>query len=382
MYGSRSREVMRQAVRRSERSSANAVEHAKRSYAGMCTKRKLIPQMQEKLESLRKRMKTCKGPSQIHMYLGLKEQTELIGAEIKEIQSGREARAFFERARPLMVQEHKVDDVNMAQKREALAMSLFHPEKAVPVFVQTDRCTHCHHDLRIRSDESLTVCPGCRRTCRFLQLSTDHVDVDYVAQDTHANHTRSTCTGNVDNMSNSDNPYPKPPLFLKFLMQFFEDIPDPPSKVIETILHELSKVHIHHTTKVQSTPIGNILRKTNLKEWSWMALRIAMMLKRRSHEPMPVFSQALISRLMKRFEKLVDALMKSRCRNRKKVFNFKFITKVFLVMENEFSLAELFENHRTRSVIRREDKRVGDTCRILQEEMKENSFTWAFFRSL
>ena len=113
-----------------------------------------------------------------------------------------------------------------------------------------------------------------------------------------------------------------------------------------------------------------------------MSERIGMILKKKEHEPDAVFSEELISRLVERFSKLLDALKKSRCRNRQKVFNFKFITKVFLIMEGEYALSELFQNHKTRTVLRREDFRLKEGCTILEKEMNENGFSWKFIRSL
>lgn len=384
MYGSRVREQQRVVVRKRERSATDAMEHVKRAYMSMCAKRKSVPQMEENLVDIKRRMLLCKGASGIREYQNLHRELKLLQEEVAEIKSGDDARAYFERARPLMETNETsvIEDADLEQKREAIAMALFHPEKAVPVFIQTDRCVHCQFDLKTKADESLVVCPGCHQTFRFLQLATDHVDVDFVAQDNHANHTRSTCTGNVDHSLDVDTPYPKPPHFHKYLMQFMEHIPDPPDSVIEVVLHELSKVHITHSSKVQSTPIGNILRKRKLKEWSWMSLRIAMMLKRKPGQPMPVFSEALIARMEHRFECLIAMLIKSKSRSKKKVFNFKFLTKIFLIQENEHAMSELFENHKTRAVLRREDKRIGDACARLQAEMEENGLDWKFFRAL
>lgn len=389
MWGARARENIRQAVRRRERSAANANEHVKRAFATMCTKRKMVPQIHEELEQVQKRMKLCRGPSSIREFLNLKAEAERLQKSIDEIESGVEAQGFFERARPLLLQadnepEHTLVDVNMEQKREALAMSLFHAEKAVPVYVQKDRCTACNQNLVIRSEESLLVCPNpaCKNTFNLVQLSTDHIDTDQLGQDSNANHTRSTCTGGIDGQTHSDDGFANPALYKKFLMQFSPKVADPPDEVLEIIARELSKVHIHHGTKVQPTPIGNILRKQNLKEWVWMSMRISILLKKKVHEPMPAFTDALIDRMIRRFENLLDALKRSKCRNRKKVFNFKFITKVFLVMDGDYALSELFENHKTRAVLRRENKRVGEGCQILESEMQENGFTWKFFRSL
>lgn len=374
---------MRQAIRRDERSTTNTINHIKSAYSDMCTKRKMIPQMEDKLQQLRKRMKMCKGPQQIQEYLRLRTEGESIKKIIREIEEGSEARMFFERARPLIEHaEQEEANANNDQKREALAMALFHSEKAVPVFIQTDRCVYCHHDLLMCDDESILICPKCKRSTKYLQLSTDHVDVDYVAQDTHANHIRSTLTGNVDNMNHLNNKYPKSSLYHKFLMQFSENVPPPPDSVIEAILHELSKVHIMHSYKIQATPIGNILKKKQLKEWAWMSIRISLIIKRKENDPMPIFSEDLIQRLLRRFQKLVEVLKQENFRNGKKVFNFKFLTKVFLLMEGEVNMSELFGNNKTRSVLRRDDKKLGQICKILEKDVTENGFNWKYFRSL
>lgn len=381
MYGSRAREDMRQAVRRSERSSQNARQHVKKIYAEICTKRKMVPQMRFRLQDVHKRMAVCRGPSNIRRYMLLKEQAEKLEREIKYIEDDMDARQFFERTRPLIERTDNLD-TNNEQKREALAMALFHPDKAVPVFIQTDRCTHCGVDLKMDDEESVLVCPQCRRTTKYLNLSTDHVDVDYVAQDTHVNHINSTMTGNVDNTKGTDESYPKASLYQKFLMQFSENVPEPPEEVLEVIERELHKVHILHNSKVQTTPVGNILRKKGYKDWAWMSTRISMMLKKNSNEVIPLFSNVLIERLLKRFDFLIDAMKRSRCRNKSKAFNFRFLTKVFLTLEGEYAMSELFENHKTRTVLRREDMRVGQLCRMLRQEAKDNGFDWDFFRSL
>lgn len=378
-HGARSREVLRYAVR-GEQSTAGALEHIKRAYTDMCTKRKMVPQMEENLERVKKKMNDCRGPQSIKTYLELKSEADRLQKAIKETNEGLEAKAFFERARPLLVAP-KDHDTNMEQKREALAMTLFHPEKSVPVYIQTDRCTRCGHDFQIRTEESLVVCPNCALSSKFLQLFTDHMDTEGFAQDTHANHVRSTATGNVDNMSHNDD-YPKPSLYEKFLLQFSNKVPKPPAKVKEVILREFSNVHIQHGSKVQPTPVGNILRKHNLKEWAWMSTLIGMMLKFEDNVPLPSFSDERIARYVKYLENLIDALKRTRCRNRKKVSNFKFLTKVFLTMDGDFATAELFENHKTRTVLRHEDRRVGEASALLREEIVANGFQWEHFRSL
>ena len=97
---------------------------------------------------------------------------------------------------------------------------------------------------------------------------------------------------------------------------------------------------------------------------------------------MAVFSEELIRSLMRRFERLLHVMTTSRGRNRKKLFNFKFLTKVFLIMEGEYALSEMFECHRTRTVLRREDRRVGEICAELRGMVEEEGWNWEFFRNL
>lgn len=381
MYGSRSREMNRQAIRHNERT--NAAEYIKRSYNELQTQRGMLPQMREALEDIVKRMKTCRGPTDIRTYMRLKGECEVLQRKIERVVEGSDTRQFFQRAQPLLMQCETAVDHELSQRREALAMAMFHPEKAVPVFVQTNRCSGCQTDMKVQSEESIMVCPGCKTTRPYLQLATDHVDCDYYAQDTHAHHNRITCAGNLDSMTTQDDSgYPKPSLLRKYLYQFSETVPDAPSEVVEVILRKLSQVHIQGRHKAQPTPIGNILKQHGLKEYSWMSSRIAMDISRQPHQPKATMSKALIERIIERFELMLAALKQKNCRKRSKVFNFKFITRVFLQMEGEFALSELFDNHKTRAVLNREDRRLHQSCKILDSEMASNGFSWKFFRSL
>lgn len=403
-------------MRNTAQNTVNTEEYVSRAYETMCTRRSMIPKLEDEVRSIRKRMRMCKGPAEIHTYRTLSKQVDELNKQITEYASGDETRSFFERVRPLMsLKQVKVPtdcdatgadaadeegdvcmtrepdsgtvvcDPNVVQQREALAMSLFHPKIGVPIFIQTDRCTLCDADLRLHEDGGAMVCPSCHRLHQFLQLGTDHVDVDYVAQDTHANHVRATHTGNVDNMHGVDKSYPKVELFRQYIMQFSASVAPPPPHVMEEILRELSKVHIRHSGKVQSTHVVNILKKRGLKQYSWMSMRISMMLRchvdsTASH--IPVFSQELQTRLVKRFEVLLRNMKARRCRNRRKMFNLRFLTKLFLYQEGEHAMCAMFDNHKTRAVIRREDALLSGNYKILESEMKEHGFKWRMFRSV
>uniref|UniRef100_A0A6C0CK56 Uncharacterized protein n=1 Tax=viral metagenome TaxID=1070528 RepID=A0A6C0CK56_9ZZZZ len=396
MYGSRKREEDRKAMMAKERESENALNHVKRTYSELQTQRAMLPQHESQLQALEARMKQCKGASSIREFFNLQTEVRNLKRKISDIDTGCDAKAFYERAVPLITQTES-SDPNVNQKREALALVLFHKEKTVPVFIQTDLCTTCKEELTMKAEESLMVCPKCRKTWKLLNMATDHVDVDYFAQDTHLNHTKFTSAGNID--SSDDALYPKPLMFEGFISQFSETVPDPPPRVLEIILCELSRVHIASGSKIQPTPIGMILRKKGLKEYVWMSLRISMILKRNGDDAIPSFSNDIIQRLMKRFHLFINAVKESVSKKQLSpnlktlktmtsalkfiTRNFmQFLTRVFLIMEGDVAQSELFECHKTRSVHRREDRRIQHACERLQKKGDLEGFDWNYVRSL
>ena len=90
----------------------------------------------------------------------------------------------------------------------------------------------------------------------------------------------------------------------------------------------------------------------------------------------------LIDKLVRRYELLLESMKKARQQKNKNVWNFRYLTKNFLTMEGEHELAELFDNHKTRNVLRREDKRVATGCAIMRQDPKQSDVRWLFKRSL
>ena len=396
MYGSRKREEDRKAMMTKERESENAIAHIKRSYTEHQTQLAMLPQHKSQMESLQKRLKVCKGAQSIREFYTLKADMKQLQTKIDEIEQGQDAKSFYERAIPLITQT-KSSDPNVDQKREALALVLFHKEKSMPVFIQTDLCTRCKEELTLKAEESLMVCPKCSATSRQFNMATDHVDVDYYAQDTHANHAKLTATGNLE--SREDVLYPKPQMYEAFLTQFRDIIPDPPARVLDIVLGELSKVHIASGSKVQPTPIGSILKKKGLKEFSWMSLRIAMLLSKKETDAMPCFTEERVQRLMTRFHMFISTVKSAVMKKRNVSPNVKalatalkfitrnflqFLTRVFLIMEDDIPQSELFDCHKTRSVHRREDTRIRKACELLKKtnDLDALGMQWNYCRSL
>ena len=378
-----------------ERESENAMNHVKRSFSELQTQKAMLPKHKDQLESIHKRLRMCKGVQNIREYLTLKTESEELERKIRNIEEGREAQSFYERALCL-ISHTKSADTNLDQKREALAMILFHKEKSMPVFIQTDWCTVCKEELMYKAEESLMVCPNprCRVTTKLFNMATDHVDVDFFAQDTHANHIKSTIVGNVETAENAL--YPKPQMYEAFLTQFRDIVPDPPARVLDIVLGELSKVHIASASKVQPTPVSAILKKKGLKEWNWMSLRISMLLNKKDSAAMPCFTEDCVRRLMTRFMMFINAIQTTIVSQQKLSVNMKhlitalkfvtrnflqFLTRVFLIMEGDIAQSELFDCHKTRSVHRREDVRIRKACELLKQSDLEG-FNWEYVRSL
>jgi hypothetical protein len=387
MFGSVHREAMRRALRRPERVGTNVTEHVKGSYLRMLTQQRMVPQKEEELAALVKEMSELVGLDGIGRYQQLSQRVNNLRKEVEYLRSGKQADAFYERARPLLGKRKREADEhsNVHQKREAVAMALMHPHKAVPVYMETDRCNACGTDLREISEEALDVCPNpqCQVTRARLAMATDHRDVDFIAQDTHANLNRCTIAANIDNTQDPDQAYPKSEVFHQYLLQFCKVIPTPPRHVLQVVQRELSQVHVSHPGKVHPTPIGTILRQNNLKQWAWMPHRIALELKRKDHETIPLTDHATVLRMVERYTKLIAAMKDERCPNRRKSQNMRFIAKVFAVQEKQYAFSELFENHKTRSVLRREDRNMRIVCNYIEEsELNKEGWSWKFFRSL
>lgn len=346
----------------------------------------MLPTLEKKHQDLQARMAKCRGPAQIRKWRQLRREVRQIEARMADIRSGRATRQLMERARPLLSRERKADetvvppsaatlDANTEQQLEAVAMSLFHKDKAIPVHIQTNQCTLCHVNLEYHPTESLLMCPQCHRTTEDLALLTDHVDLDYVAQDTGVNHLNATSTANRSRPAHQTQTVPQPDDFEKYCQQLAHNVPDPPDELLEIILWELTHIHIHHDVKMADTTISSILAKHKLTDtWNWMRLRISMLLRaRRGHETIPSFSDELIQKLKARYA-TVARLVRTHChRQAKQTRDFNFLLKVFLLQLGEFDAAEWFENRKTHAVMSRKLTWLRSMCKMAaQLEPDEN----------
>ena len=219
------------------------------------------------------------------------------------------------------------------QQRQAVFLNLFYRDKSAPCFVDRDVCPACSHNFVLIVQESMNICPNCGLSEHMIYCSADYIQ----------NEEAKTA-------------YDRRPLYRKYLMQFHEDKPDPPKEVINTVYHNLFKVHIMLASKVKPTPIGAILRQEGLQKWCSMAIRISKII---NNEPVVKLSTELIDRLVTRFAGITPS-------DNKKTMNFEYLTNKFLIIELETEKSESFLVHTTRRVLSHADDRLTSRCKKMK----------------
>lgn len=371
MYGSRTREKQRKNLR-SQKNPLDVREHVKKRFAALNRKRKLRPTLKERLRRLELQRDNLRNLIQRRKRMRVEHEIRAVRQQLTDIEANTEAKQFTDRIEPLLRTEQisyhanvKNTEDNALQTQEAMIMQLCQPEKAVPVLIQTDRCTECRRDLVVNAEEAARVCPECGKKSTFWQSVEDYYDFEHKGDRNDARESH-----------HSSNPYDRPPQYRKFISQFSERTVAPPEEVLEVCISELSKVHVMLKTKVKPTPVSQILRENNFQQYCWMALRIAKIL---NNEPVPVFTEPLIDRLVWRFRQLQPAFMATKSDDRKKIMNFTYWTRQGLIMENMVELANHFDNHKTKTVLIKEDSRLQKSCELLQGQ--HEGITWNFRRS-
>ena len=336
----------------------------------------MVPGLKRNRDELETESNNLTGVSSIKKYRILRRRINKLDDEIERIE--RSPQAFIHKVIPLIK-----NSKNPAEKEavEAFSMSIFEPNMVVPIYVNSEQCPNCNVPCCTRVEESILVCPSCNQKWKHVNLYSDHTDAGSSRQDTHDFHLRSTRTGHIKHIGQTANPYPKENSYMKFLMQFSENIPDPPDSVIDTILRKISTLHLLKGDKLQSTDVAKILNNdSSLSDYKSMPLRISLILKRIDGESIPLFSDELIQNLVNRFKCLVGYLQSKSTRSRKRVFKFCFLTRVFLEQEGRFNEAGIFPDNRTRSVVRRTNELIHSVYNnISEEEMRSHGFSSSDF---
>jgi hypothetical protein len=302
-----------------------------------------IQHMLSSIEKLKKKNEKLTGRHNIHDLKDNERDIQRLQKEIEFINDDKPFEEFVEQVTPLLEEGIPTKSQNIeAQQKHAIYVKIFTQDR-LPYFVESEHCKQCQVQYKFSSQDCKLVCPKCGGCEDLIYCSSDFVDT-------------------IEPKASS--PYLRAPLYRKYLMQFHEEAPEIPLNVIEVVYRQLSKVHMMLTTKVKPTPIAAILRDEKLQKWTSFSQKIAKMI---NNEPISAFSQALIDRLVKRFEKITPAFNKTKDAKRKKIMNFEFLTRQFLYMDNLPHLAENFACHKTRLVLNQADNRLLKCSKKLQE---------------
>jgi len=253
-----------------------------------------------------------------------------LSAKIEGLQKDKDFEVFVRTVKPLLA-SREVRPLHILQ-RQVIFEHLFKCEGAVPCFIEQEICPSCHVEFVVQMPENMSICPKCG-------------DSKHLIQTLEATESKDTKVST----------YERAPLYLKYLMQFHIDAKDPPAEVIEIVHSNLCKIHILLPTKVKPTPVSQILREAKLQRWTPFAVRISKIL---NNEPIVKLNTETINSLIYRFKKVAHLFTESKIKNRKKIMNFEFLTKQFLLMEGLPLLADHFSSHKTRAVLIEADRRL------------------------
>lgn len=377
MWGSVQREFARHVQRDAECTEAAIARHLHTHEQRATTKRKLLPELTQRIEELEMAKRQCRGPQSIPEFQRLSREVERLQRERSKVERDHEWRGIQERAHMVMCPSTppSVSDPH-ADQREAVTLALFH-QRPLPVYVHADCCRSCGSAWQVHPEAGMEICsnPQCGRMEQHIPLAGELSEVEPSAggaqtgnlnphMDNYDSHLQSTCTNDADPSAvASHDGFPSVDAYRKYLWQFADVVEDPPPEVLETIMSAFNCVHLPQSGQPIVAVVNSILKENrDLRPYAFMAIRILYLLRQQADEPQPRLSVALIDRLLHRYAQLVPGWKQARWVTRKRALKWHVVTKLLLELENELPLAELFENHKTRKVMAREDLRMREGC--------------------
>lgn len=323
-------------------------------------KKSRLQSLKTKLEKLEQTNEGLKGCHDIHTHLENMNYIKQIQEQIHSITTDTDLEQVVEQIHPYTKYIKNIHDIktySILQQRQIQNLFSKKFEKVDRnIHLKLEECPKCSDRLLIENDATL-VCHACGYIENLLYCNNDF-DCD----------TLDFCTGPT---------YDRSPLYRKYLNQF-SDRYDIPENIIKTVYDGLNNIHITGNVKIRPTPIINILRKAKMTRWVHFAVRIAKYFNNESVIPL---NDILINRLVKRFEILTTMFLQSTHTSdiKKKILNFEFLTRQFLLMENRPDLAQSFMCHKTRSVLTESDNRLLKIVSRLCDS--DTEFSWKVHRN-
>lgn len=203
-------------------------------------------------------------------------------------------------------------------------------------------CPRCVNLYEFDPVANMYICNQCGRTEDVLFVREDESKDMLVTMHPGA----GVDTSNERARRGPRNGYVRSPLYRRYVEQFGDRIEQIPTSVMQVLYKYLSTIHLQNSIRCRPTPVANVLRSNGLTHWTRYATRISMMF---NGEPIPVMDDALIERLVHRF----DAVFAQASRDKQRLPSFTFVTNVFLRIEGHSHLADAFPVHKTTNILQR-----------------------------
>jgi hypothetical protein len=201
-------------------------------------------------------------------------------------------------------------------------------------------CSECNKLLIVDNIESTSIC----RSCGLTFANIDFLEPEGIR------------------IKKKDIEYERAPLYSKYLQQFSSFVMGQvPQEILETIFNQLYASHLLNRQRIKPTPIISMLKTNKLNDYVPFAYKISKIMNR---EEMVYLSDEIIQKLNRRFV-VLTSLFKNTVQETGKFLSFEFLTRQFLLMEGEKSLANNFSIHKTKQVLLRAEQRLEKYCKLL-----------------
>ena len=244
--------------------------------------------------------------------------------------------------------------------------------------LDTDQCLQCRRILVFNNVTFDAICTYCG-TCSYILFAVEDMSIDSIihkasaisgtsvvhlpissAVDTVRPPLKTTATMTMTTDTKAH--YSRDAGYSKFVMQFAHDALPIPHELIRYIYTVFQNVHLTTSNRCRPTPIANSLRNhPTLSMFMNHALRIAWTF---NGDRVPSFSPTLSKKLLWRYSRVMSSLTTL---NKQRLFSFELLTRVFLQMENETEMANMFPMHKTRSVMIPVDGQLNVIMRVLHD---------------
>lgn len=152
------------------------------------------------------------------------------------------------------------------------------------------------------------------------------------------------------------------PTYYRYLMQFVENRPEPPKRVMRVLYDEFNSIHLLNSLRCRSTSVKNVLHQYKLYEYESISVDIT---RKFNGAPVPQIPEYIIHICVERFREVTETA--SHLKNFGKLPSFEILTHLFLRAEGRDDIAIVLFYDKT-SIL----KSAAHKINLLVEACQEN----------